>query len=207
MKWTQELEQRHKEALDAQALAHADRVKEMEVERDGLKDQTQKLAKEKDTLNGALTEAQGAVLGKAEQLSKANDSIKDLKLKLEGLEGTLPEARAREGTLAKNLEAEKLLQQNEAANHRDFVEGEDRWVGRLENVAGRITTQLATMGMPNVRYTPERNVSPNAKLTLFFEGVLGALEQLHSNRAASLAKESRRLCQGAMTKVLTKMEH
>ena len=35
---TQELEQRHKEALDAQALAHADRVKELEVERDGLKD-------------------------------------------------------------------------------------------------------------------------------------------------------------------------
>nr|XP_040244066.1 uncharacterized protein LOC120963491 [Aegilops tauschii subsp. strangulata] len=33
----------------------------------------------------------GAVLGKAEQLSKANDSIKDLKQKLEGLEGTLSE--------------------------------------------------------------------------------------------------------------------
>ena len=67
------------------------------------------------------------------------------------------------------------------------MEGETRWIGRLEGVTGRITTQLATMGMPNVRYTPERNVSPNAKLTLFFEGVLGALEQFRSNRAASLA--------------------
>ena len=56
-------------------------------------------------------------------------------------------------------------------------------------------------------YTPERNVSPNAKLTLFFEGVFGALEQLHSNRAASLAGEARRLCRGAMTKVLTKVAH
>ena len=58
-----------------------------------------------------------------------------------------------------------------------------------------------------MRYTPERNVSPNAKLTIFFEGVLGALEQFHSNRAASLADEARRLCRGAMTKVLTKVAH
>ena len=87
------------------------------------------------------------------------------------------------------------------------MEGETRWISRLEDVAGRITTQLATMGMPNVRYTPERNVSPNAKLTLFFEGVLGALEHLRSSRAASLADEARRLCRGAVTKVLTKVAH
>ena len=87
------------------------------------------------------------------------------------------------------------------------MEGENRWIRCLEGVAGRITTQLATMGMPNVRYTPERNASPNAKLTIFFEGVLGALEQLHSNRTASLSDESRRLCGGAMTKVLTKVVH
>ena len=58
-----------------------------------------------------------------------------------------------------------------------------------------------------MRYTPKRNTSPNTKLTIFFEGVLGALEQLHSNRAASLADEARRLCRGAMTKVLTKVAH
>ena len=66
------------------------------------------------------------------------------------------------------------------------MEGESRWINRLEDVAGRITMQLATMGMPNVRYTPERNVSPNAKLTLFFEGVLGALEHFRSTRATFL---------------------
>ena len=87
------------------------------------------------------------------------------------------------------------------------MEGENRWIGRLEDVAGRITTQLATMGMPNVRYTLERNVSPNAKLTIFFEGVLGALEQLPSNRATSMADEARKLCRGAMTKVLTKVAY
>ena len=33
------------------------------------------------------------------------------------------------------------------------------------------------------------------------------LEQLHSNRAASLADDSRMLCRGAMTKVLTKLAY
>ena len=58
-----------------------------------------------------------------------------------------------------------------------------------------------------MRYAPERSGTTNAKLTLFFEGVLGALEQFRSNRAASLADEERRLCRGAMTKVLTKMAY
>ena len=57
MQWTRELEQRHEEALNAQAQVHAGKVKELEVERDGLKEQALKLAKEKDTLNGALVEA------------------------------------------------------------------------------------------------------------------------------------------------------
>ena len=100
--------------------------------------------------------------------------------------------------------AESLLL---VASHQEYVVGENRRISHLEVVAGRVTLQLATMGMPNVRYTPERNASSNAKLTLFFEGVLGALEQLHSNRAASLAEKSRRLCRGAMTKVLTKVAH
>ena len=79
------------------------------MERDGLKDQVLKLSKEKDTLNGALVEAQAAVLGKAEQLSKANDSVKDLKLKLEVLEGTLSKVRTREGILTKSLVEERQL--------------------------------------------------------------------------------------------------
>ena len=66
---------------------------------------------------------------------------------------------------------------------------------------------MATMGMPHVRYAPERSGTVNTKLTLFFEGVLGALAYLHSNRAATLAGEARRLCRGVMTKVLTKMAY
>ena len=87
------------------------------------------------------------------------------------------------------------------------MKGENLWVSRLADVAARITMHLATMGMPNVRYVLEPNVSPNAKLTLFFEGVLGALEQFRSNRAASLADEAWKLCRGVMTKVLTKVAY
>jgi len=54
---------------------------------------------------------------------------------------------------------------------------------------------------------PERSGTVNTKLTLFFEGVLGALAYLHSNRATTLAGEARRLCRGVMTKVLTKMAY
>ena len=52
----------------------------------------------------------------------------------------LSEAKVREETLAKDLEAKKLHRRNEAASHKDFVEGENRWISRLEDVAGRITT-------------------------------------------------------------------
>ena len=144
-------------------MVYAGKVKELEAERDGLKDQALKLAEEKDTLNSALTEAQGAAISRTEELSMANKSIKDLTLKLEDLEGMLTEAEAREGTLAKELETEKQLRKDEAAEHKDFKEGVNRWIGHLEDVAGRITAQLATMGMPSVRYTPERSGTTNAK--------------------------------------------
>ena len=77
------------------------------MEQDGLKNRTEELAKERDTANCTLTVAQDDILAKAEQLSRANDSIKDLKLKLENLEGMLSEARTREGTLTKSLAEER----------------------------------------------------------------------------------------------------
>ena len=56
-------------------------------------------------------------------------------------------------------------------------------------------------------YALETSLNPNANLTLYFERVVGALERLHSNRASSLAEESRMLCRGVMTKVLAKIAH
>src|SRR4051812_22394913 len=62
---TSELEQRHKEALNSQAQVYAGKVMELEEERERLKEQALKLSRVKDTLNGALTEAQGAVISMA----------------------------------------------------------------------------------------------------------------------------------------------
>ena len=76
----------------------------------------------------------------------------------------------------------------------DFVKGENLWISRLADVANMTTKKLVAMGMANMRYALEPNMSPNAKLTLFFEGVLGALEQFRSNRATSFANEDRKLC-------------
>ena len=56
-------------------------------------------------------------------------------------------------------------------------------------------------------YALETSLNPNANLTLYFERVVGPLEQLHSDRTASLAEESRMLCRGVMTRVLAKIAH
>lgn len=95
---------------------------ELEVERDGLKERVLKLTEEKYVANGDLAEAHATVLGKAELLSKANDAINDLKLKLEALEGTLSEVGAREETLTKGLEEGRQLQRDDATEHKEYVE-------------------------------------------------------------------------------------
>ena len=46
-------------------------------------------------------------MGKAGELSEANNSIRDLKLKLGDLEKVMSEAKTREGILTKELETEK----------------------------------------------------------------------------------------------------
>ena len=139
-----------------------------------------RLFDEKNRLNCTLTEAHGAIISRTGELSEAQNSIRDLKLKLENLEKMLSESSAWEETLTRSLEEEKQLRPDEAASHQEYVAGENRWISRLEDVAGRVTSQLALMGMPNVRYDPEWSGTVNAKLTLFFEGVLGALADLHS---------------------------
>nr|XP_020192007.1 cingulin-like protein 1 [Aegilops tauschii subsp. strangulata] len=118
---TQELEQSHKDGLNAVALDHSGKVEELELERDGLKKEVLELKEERDTANHALADAQAAVSDKAKLLSEANDSINDLKLKVDGLEATLSEVKAREGTLTKALETEKRLRSDDATAHKEYV--------------------------------------------------------------------------------------
>ena len=91
-----------------------------------LEDQTLKLSQEKDALNGTLTEAQGVIIGKSGELSKANASIKDLKQKLGELEEVLSGALTREGLLTRELETEKQLLRNETANLKDHKADDKR---------------------------------------------------------------------------------
>nr|XP_020194064.1 tol-Pal system protein TolA-like [Aegilops tauschii subsp. strangulata] len=99
-------------------------------------------------LEGRVAEAQAWFRQAHEELKVAQDLLAERKLELvmkqadiekaeaeareqaakdelEGLERTLSEARAREETRAKNLEKERQLRKNDAANHADFVKGEN----------------------------------------------------------------------------------
>ena len=148
----------------------------LELEREELKKEISKLAEDKDTADCTLADLQVAISDKAKLLSEANDSINDLKLKLDGLEGALSKARAREATLNKALETEKQLRSDDAAAHKDYMGSVNLWISCLIDVAEKLTAQLAIMGMPDVRFSQEANVSPNAGLTLFSKRVLNALE-------------------------------
>ena len=158
------------------ALDQAGKVEKPELEQEELKEEISKLTKDKDMANRTLADLQVTISDKTKLLSEANDSINDLKLKLDGLEGTLSEVRAREETLNKALESERQLRKDDAAAHKDYVDSVNLWISRLIDVAERLTTQLAVMDMPNFRYSQEANISPSARLTLFFERVLDALE-------------------------------
>ena len=77
-----------------------------------------------------------AISAKAKRLSEANDSINDLKLKLDGLEGMLSEVRACEETLNMALEDERQLRKDDAAAHKDYVGSVNLWISRLIAIAG-----------------------------------------------------------------------
>nr|XP_020153351.1 translation initiation factor IF-2-like [Aegilops tauschii subsp. strangulata] len=138
---------------------------------------------------------------KCELILKQADIEKAQELKLDGLEGTLSEVRSREETLTKDLEEEKRQRRDGATEYEEYAKGMNLWIGCLVDVAGKLTAQLAVMGVPDIKLSEDRNISPNARLTLFFERILDALDQLRSNRATYLANEARWLCRGALTKV------
>ena len=67
--------------------------------------------------------------------------------------------------------------------------------------------QLSTMGPPSIRYSHDARISESARMTMFPGAVLDALKLLHDRRATHLANESRKLCRGALLKVLTKVTY
>lgn len=224
---TQELEQKHKEALEALAADHVGKLKEAvdaagaaEAAKNELEQKVKKLevdfedhdklstlkAEREKTLY-SLAEMQTAMSDKIKQLSSANDSIADSRLKLTTLKETLETVRARERVLIKDLQNEKNLLKSAAAIYNDFEKGVKIWTECLVDVAERLAAQLSSMGLQNFRYSSDERVSPSAKLTMFFEGMIDALKVLHSDRATHLVNESRKLCRAVLRKVLIKVVH
>ena len=59
--------------------------------------------------------------------------------------------------------------------------------------------------MEDLGYPSDENLQPSAKLTLFFKGVATALQRLRERIPKQLADESRKICAGALQKVLVKV--
>ena len=68
-----------------------------------------------------------------------------------------------------------------------------------------IDGELVRLGMEDLGYPSDENLQPSAKLVLFFKGVATALQRLRERIPKQLADESRKICAGALQKVLMKV--
>ena len=85
------------------------------------------------------------------------------------------------------------------------LEEVEHWTEGLVNVAADIDRELAQLGMEDLGYPSDENLQPSAKLILFFKGVATALQRLREKIPKQLADESRKICAGALQKVLMKV--
>ena len=73
------------------------------------------------------------------------------------------------------------------------------------DLAAAIDGELAQLGMEDLGYPSDENLQPSAKLVLFFKGMATALQRLRERIPKQLADESRKICAGALQKVLMKV--
>ena len=73
------------------------------------------------------------------------------------------------------------------------------------DAAAAIDGELAQLGMEDFGYPSDKHLQCSAKLNLFFKGVATALQRLREKIPKQLADESRRICAGALQKVLMKV--
>ena len=73
------------------------------------------------------------------------------------------------------------------------------------DAAAAIDGELAQLGMEDFGYPSGEHLQPSAKLSLFFKGVATALQRLRETTPKRLADESRKICAGALQKVLVKV--
>ena len=92
-----------------------------------------------------------------------------------------------------------------AATQNAFRENVEHWTESLVSAAADIDRELAQLGMEDLGYPSDENLQPSAKLVLFFKGVATALQRLRHRIPKQLADESRKICAGALQKVLMKV--
>jgi hypothetical protein len=165
------------------------------------------LESERAKVTHTLAEMQVTISKKTELLAAANNSIEDLTLKLNTLTGTLKGAKKREKALAKELQKEKNLLQSAVATQNKFRDNVKIFMGRLADATANIDKELTTLGLQDFGYPTDENMQTSAKLALFFDGVMEALQQLQVDHRAQLADESRRLCQGVLQRLLVKIAY
>ena len=118
---------------------------------------------------------------------------------------TLDAAREREVTLSEKIKADKALLASIAVTQNSFREIVEHWTEGLVNIAAVIDGELAQLGMDDFGYPSDEHLQPSAKLSLFFKGVATTLQGLWERIPKQLADESRRICAGALQKVLMKV--
>ena len=150
-------------------------------------------------------ELQGRLAERSKELSAAKDSNADLELKLTTLTKTLDGAREQEVALKEKIKADEALLASAAAAQNAFRENVEHWTEGLVDVAAAIDGELAQLGMEDLGYSSDEHLQPSAKLSLFFKGVATALQRLREKIPKQLADESRKICAGALQKVLVKV--
>ena len=107
--------------------------------------------------------------------------------------------------LKEEIKADKALLASAAATQNAFRENVGHWAESLVSAAADIVRELAQLGLEDPGYPSDENLQPSAKLTLFFKGVATALQRLRERIPKQLADESRKICTGALQKVLVKV--
>jgi hypothetical protein len=152
-----------------------------------------------------LAELQTSVSAKNPEHIKANDVIEDHKMKVTTLAKSLDAAKEREKILMKDLQNEKALLASAANSLNELKSAYKLWTDRLGVFAENLTAQLSAMGLPKYRYSTTEGDTASARLTLFFESLIEALEKYHGERSANFASESRKFCSDVLSKVLVKI--
>ncbi|KAE8769293.1 hypothetical protein D1007_59139 [Hordeum vulgare] len=110
------------------------------------------LRMEREKTLSSLVEIQIAASNETAQLDIANASLADLKRRLATLEGALESGKDRERDLTKDLEGEKVKIADATIAQGNYATGVQTWTKRLADVAGRLTLQLSTMGLPGFHH-------------------------------------------------------